>query len=973
MKNTFGKIYRLSMIMMACIFIAGFHSCDSFSKGDHQKLRVLTYNIHHANPPSKENFIDLDAIAKVINDQKPDLVALQEVDVLTERSGKVNQMEELANKTGLNFYYGKAIDYEGGEYGIGMLSKFPLEETKTIHLPNPYHAEPRVLAMSNIHLPNSKVICFAVTHLDVSHKENRDEQAKAINKITGNIKLPVILAGDLNATPESRTIKILEQQFDRSCDSCGFTIPVNHPKRTIDHILTSKNSSLKPLSTTVIQEHYASDHLPVLAVFGWNEEKQFSEQDATLEAARQVIQRTIGQNPEHVQLEKLEISAALDTYEVEAGNGRLTIRGNSSVAISHGFYNYLKDACHGMVTWSGKHVNLSEQWPNYSLTKGQSPYRYRYYLNVVTFGYTTPYWDWNRWEKELDWMALHGMNMPLALVASEAIAERVWLKMGLPEDEIRSFFTGPAYLPWHRMGNLNRWDGPLTENWQIQQLELQHKILQRMRELGMHPVAPAFAGFVPAAFQERYPEAKVDQLKWGGFPKEDNACVLSPQSPFFKQIGKLFIEEWEKEFGKNDFYLSDSFNEMDVPVSDDHPEEKYELLADYGKAIYESIAAGNPDAVWITQGWTFGYQHKFWDQPSLKALLSQVPDDKMMILDLGNEYPDYVWHIPPVWQTHDGFYGKQWVYSFVPNFGGKTPFTGVVSLYASGPAKALHSPYGKTMAGFGFAPEGIENNEFVYELLADIGWTTEPIKLNEYVKNYSEARYGAFPEEVKKAYDELLKSCYNTFTPYPRFLWQLVTPDIRRRGKVNNDADFMLAVENFLKCSDQLQSSELYQNDAIEMASFYLSIKADGHYKKALNYLNNKDKKLALTEGEETVAILEQVDRLLASHPSYNLNSWIKMARDCGITVDEKNRYDADAKRLISTWGGHQEDYAARVWSGLIRDYYIPRIKMHLTGNDSELERWQNEWVETPGTVSTNPFSNPLEEAKQLVAKYAKN
>ena len=100
---------------------------------------------------------------------------------------------------------------------------------------------------------------------------------------------------------------------------------------------------------------------------------------------------------------------------------------------------------------------------------GTVAYRYRYFLNVCTFGYTTPYWDWNRWEKELDLMALHGINMPLASVAHEAIAERVWLKMGLKKEDIRSFFTGAAYLPWHRMGDLNTWDGPLTDAWQTAQ------------------------------------------------------------------------------------------------------------------------------------------------------------------------------------------------------------------------------------------------------------------------------------------------------------------------------------------------------------------------------------------------------------------------------------------------------------------------------------------------------------------------
>lgn len=112
---------------------------------------------------------------------------------------------------------------------------------------------------------------------------------------------------------------------------------------------------------------------------------------------------------------------------------------------------------------------------------------------------------------------------------------------------------------------------------------------------------------------------------------------------------------------------------MELPIDKEDKEAKYKLLAEYGETIYKSIAAGNPDAVWVTQGWTFGYQHSFWDKESLKALLSNVPDDKMIIIDLGNDYPKWVWSTEQTWKVHDGFYGKKWIFSYVPNFGGKTP------------------------------------------------------------------------------------------------------------------------------------------------------------------------------------------------------------------------------------------------------------------------------------------------------------
>ena len=420
--------------------------------------------------------------------------------------------------------------------------------------------------------------------------------------------------------------------------------------------------------------------------------------DPQLEAAYDVITRNVGP-VDNLTLEIVDKEDGRDCYEISASEGRLLIKGSSPSALCYAFNKYLRNACGSMVTWGGQHLDIPSQWPDYNETS-VSPYQFRYFLNVCTFGYTAPYWDWNRWSQELDWMALHGVNMPLASVASEAIARRVWVQLGLSEEEADAFFTGAAYLPWHRMGNINAFNGPLTKEWHDGQIELQHKILDRMRELGMEPVAPAFAGFVPPAFMDKHPEVKANQLEWGGFDKEFNACVLAPDSPYFSEIGKLFIQEWEKEFGKAKYWLSDSFNEMKLPVDKDDVQGKHELLAQYGEAICNSILAGDPDAVWVTQGWTFGYQHDFWDKESMKALLSRVPDDKLVIVDLGNDYPKWVWKTEQTWKVHEGFYGKQWIYSYVPNFGGKVLPTGDLDMYASGSVEALNSEWSSGIIGF---------------------------------------------------------------------------------------------------------------------------------------------------------------------------------------------------------------------------------------------------------------------------------
>ena len=235
------------------------------------RLTILCYNIHHANPPTKPGLIDLNAIAKVIKQYEPDLVALQEVDVHTGRSGKaLNQSRELARQTGLNEFFAKAIDYDGGEYGVAILSKYPLMDLKNTALPTAAgtNGEQRTLARATVSLPHKKKIVFASTHLDAQRNDtNRILQINAIVELLKNESLPVVIAGDFNAVPGSFVINILDNHFTRSCISgCPFTIPVVHPNKTIDFVAFAPSSKFKVISHIVIDEQYASDHLPVLVV-----------------------------------------------------------------------------------------------------------------------------------------------------------------------------------------------------------------------------------------------------------------------------------------------------------------------------------------------------------------------------------------------------------------------------------------------------------------------------------------------------------------------------------------------------------------------------------------------------------------------------------------------------------------------------------------------------------------------------------
>lgn len=236
-------------------------------------LKVLTYNIHHANPPSKADpflkvdTIDIDAIVNVIKRENPDVVALQEIDKFVPRSGKIDEAKIIAEKAGMNYHFFKSIDYKGGEYGIVILSKYKLRNIKQIILPKiDPNAETRSMGYAEITVYGEK-ITFACTHLDITGEPTRFLQAKVIVKEFENLSGPIVLCGDLNSTQGSESITLLQQYFKNSCTgNCGFTVPATKPRRNIDFILT-RNVNWQVSNYQVVDESYASDHRPVSATF----------------------------------------------------------------------------------------------------------------------------------------------------------------------------------------------------------------------------------------------------------------------------------------------------------------------------------------------------------------------------------------------------------------------------------------------------------------------------------------------------------------------------------------------------------------------------------------------------------------------------------------------------------------------------------------------------------------------------------
>ena len=633
-------------------------------------------------------------------------------------------------------------------------------------------------------------------------------------------------------------------------------------------------------------------------------------------------------------------------YEYSVKNGILHITGSDNVALCRGFYDYVKSNGLGMYTWSGNNIQLPKLLPNSSLVKVISPFQNHYNFNVVAYGYSMPYWDWERWEQEIDWMALHGINMPLVLIAHEAIMFRVFEKFGFTADEINRYFVGPAHLPFSRMGLMVEHDGPLNEDWYKRTIELQHRVMERMCSLGMKPICPSFAGFVPEGIKRLYPDVKVVKTHWGG---AFHNWMIDPEEKLFSEMMTAFIREWEKEFGKCEYYLSDSFNEMEIPFPEKGNPARYELLASYGEKVYSAIKKANKDAVWVMQGWMFGYQRHIWDYETLGALVSRVPDDKMLLLDLAVDYNKHFWHSEVNWEYYKGFYNKQWVYSVIPNMGGKVGMTGVLDFYANGHLEALSSVNRGNLVAHGLAPEGIENNEVLYELVTDAGWSSSRIDVCDWLKQYSRNRYGAAPERLMTAWDYLLKSVYGSFTDHPRFNWQF-RPGSVKNGSINMNADYFRGLEAFISVSDELKDSPYYQTDLCEMTAHYLGGKAELLTKLIdQEYLLGDTLQARFLQSRFETLMLG-MDRILSQHPTLRLDRWLSFASQSARTDAQRIQYETNARRIVTIWGPPVDDYAARIWSGLIGNYYLGRWKEYYRGRESgevvNLAEWERRWVE---------------------------
>jgi len=678
-------------------------------------------------------------------------------------------------------------------------------------------------------------------------------------------------------------------------------------------------------------------------------------------AALEVIRRAVGEEKASKVEIKIVPGKGNPSYSFHAENGTLHITATDPVAACRGFYDYIRSKGLGMFGWRGPVIRAPAKWPDAPETAVAFPFKFNQMYNVVTAGYSFPYWNWKRWERELDWLALHGYNMIMAPVATEAISQKVWTKLGMSQQEIDDFTCGPAHAPWHRMGNISKVDGPLPQAWHKDQIALQHKILARMRALGIKPIIQGFAGFVPHAMRKIFPNEKYYDTLWNrGFKGPRAPIYILPRSPLFEKITNLYVSEWEKEFGKGKYFLIDTFNEIKkFPVPEGGT--FVDAMKDYGGRLTSILTKAEPNAVWVIQGWIFHYQKKIWTPEVVKALFSDAPDDKVLVLDMMAS-----------WRRYDGFYGKPWIDGCITNMGGKTPYTGSMRGYINEVDSLLSTNKNKKGRDVGLSnhSEGIETNEVLFELIADLGWKRN-IKLDAWLKEYCVNRYGGCAPAMLDAWKGLVDACYSRQKWNDHYAWQRLNT---KKTRHLASSKFIAAVKNFLALRKEYGKSPFYRDDAVEMTALVLGRKADEYFRAAQNAADEKNSEDYKKNLDKTRALLLAADRLLESHSLNRLERWIAFARShADGDAELADYYEENAKRSVTSWGPPVNDYSARVWSGLIRDFYVPRMEAMLDARASEKKfdknQWEAKWLHTQGVSKIKPYPNPLETAFELVAK----
>ena len=711
----------------------------------------------------------------------------------------------------------------------------------------------------------------------------------------------------------------------------------------------------------------------------------------------------------------------VDFFELDQQGSKVVVRGNTWVNIASGINWYLKYYCGIQLSWNQMHATLPTTLPKVSKKeRHETDLTLRYDFNYCTFSYSMPFWDWDRWQEEIDWMALHGINMPLAAVGVECVWRNIMLQMGYSQKDVDDFIPGPCFLAWWEMNNLEGWGGPNPESWYVAQEALQKKIIARMKELDIHPVLPGYSGMVPSKFMQEQAAVTTDEKDngessisnvqlWNGFTRPG---ILMPTDPRFQQFSDMFYAESVRLFGKADYYSMDPFHEAaNLPADLD-------LKACF-RAVNAAMKKANPNAKWVCQGWS--------ENPRPEMLEAITPGD-VIFLDLFSECRP-MWGMPSLWYKENGYEEHDWCFCLLENFGANIGMHGRMDQLLNNFYLTKTHPKAKHLVGIGLTMEGSETNPVMYELMCELPWRPEKFTKEEWLKGYVKARYGleegsptsadvkakAIPV-LNEVWDILAQGIYNCPVgnnqqgPHESIFCSRPSLDCFQSSswsKMTNYYDpttTQEAAQRMLTVADLFKGNNNFEYDLVDLVRQAIADRARIVYNYAVADFKSFDKKSYKKHTDEFLQLLLLQDQLLGTRSEFRVGRWTEQAKSRGTNQAEMIQYEWNARVQITTWGdeycanvGKLRDYAHKEWQGILKDFYYPRWVKYFqvlhdeldgklpvlpVGNSSWLKNSQDNpaltinWytVEEPWTLDHTPYSaeaegDPVETAKKVFAK----
>ena len=656
-----------------------------------------------------------------------------------------------------------------------------------------------------------------------------------------------------------------------------------------------------------------------------------------------------------------------DIFVITSDEGKPCIKGNNTVAVATGINWYLNHKAYINIAWN----NLTTDLRSVALPvpSGEEIHHctadYRYYLNYCTFSYSMAFWTWERWQKEIDWMALHGINMPLALVGADVVWKNVLTELGYSKNEINEFVAGPGFQAWWLMNNLEGWGGPNPDWWYTRQEKLATDILARMREFGMEPVLPGYSGMVPSNIKAKKGWNVADPGTWITFQRP---AFLVPTDVHFKEMAALYYKHLNELMGESKYYSMDPFHEGGNTSG-------VNLPAAY-QAIYDAMALVKSDAKWVIQSW---------NENPRQECLTTIEKGKLVVLDLFSDGQ-------PKWNS--GYQGHEIVYCMLHNFGGRVGLHGRLEKTINGYYDAL-SKKPSQIKGVGATPEGIETNPMLYDALFELPWRTST-ETNQWLEEYAAARYNNNSDaDAVEAWKRLGRSVHACNTSQQGTSEPIICA--RPNLTVNSVStwststlyydpqDVIYAAASLLKAKDRL-SGVNYTYDLVDVNRQALVDHAINLLKQVKSAREKGNTERFRYFKDKYLQLILDLDRMLATCPDFMLGHWTQMARNVtneapGTSVSDKNWMEWNARTQITVWGtraasGSLHDYSNRVWSGLLKDFHYERWKKYfeVLENNQPVPDWftmEEAWTKNyDKQYNTTVTENPIDVVGELFDKY---